>query len=88
MMFNGKLRQLFTAAMLAATQAMPQTVSPLVFLLPKPRVSNQYPRCSEGERVRRMGQILLGTHRVENGLTRVGQLVSRPDGKLQVRRPY
>lgn len=87
-MFNGKLEQLFTAAMLAATQAMPQTVSPLVSLLPKPPVSRRYPRCSEGERVRRMSQILLGTHRVQNGLTRVGQLVSRIDGSIQVRRPY
>ena len=57
-------------------------------LFPKPPVSRQYPRCNEGERVRRMSQILLSTHRVENGLTRVGQLVSRPDGSIQVRRPY
>ena len=92
-MFNGNLKQLFTMMVLAAAGRGARTVttqadSGLVSLLPKPRVSRQYPRCSEGERVRRMSQILLSTHRVENGLTRVGQLVSRPDGKLQVRRPY
>ena len=92
-MFNGKFEQLFTMMVLAAAgrgagTVTTQTESQLVPLLPKPRVSRQYPRCSEGERVRRMSQILLSTHRVENGLTRVGQLVSRPDGKLQVRRPY
>lgn len=92
-MFNGKFEQLFTAMVLATAgrgdmTVATQTASPLVPLLPKFPVSRQYPRCSEGERVRRMSQILLGTHRVENGLTRVGQLVSRPDGKLQVRRPY
>lgn len=89
-MLHENLRQLFTAMVLAVSQRedVTRTTSPRVSLLPKPRVSRQYPRCSEGERVRRMGQILLGTHRVENGLTRVGQLVSRPDGKLQVRRPY
>ena len=92
-MFNGNLRQLFTMMVLTAAgcgarTVTTQTASPLVSLLPKPPVSRRYPRCSEGERVRRMSQILLSTHRVENGLTRVGQLVSRPDGKLQVRRPY
>ena len=89
-MLHENLRQLFTAMVLAVSQRedVTRTTSPLVFLLPKPRVSRQYPRCSEGERVRRMGQILLGTLRQENGLARVGQLVSRPDGKLQVRRPY
>ena len=92
-MFNGSLRQLFTAMVLAAVGRGAGTVatqadSPLVPLLPKPRVSRQYPRCNEGERVRRMGQILLGTLRLENGLARDGQLVSRPDGTLQVRRPY
>ena len=92
-MFNGKLEQLFAMMVLAVSQrgdrtVTTQTASPLVSLLPKPPVSRRYPRCSEGERVRRMSQILLSTHRVENGLTRVGQLVSRIDGKLQVRRPY
>lgn len=92
-MFNGNLRQLFTTMVLAAAGRGARTVttqvaSPLVSLLPKPPVSRQYPRCSEGERVRRMSQILLSTHRVENGLARDGQLVSRIDGKLQVRRPY
>ena len=92
-MFNGNLKQLFTMMVLAAAgrgagTVTTQTESPLVPRLHKPPVSRQYPRCSEGERVRRMSQILLSTHRVENGLTRVGQLVSRPDGKLQVRRPY
>ena len=89
-MLHENLRQLFTAMVLAVSQRedVTRTTSPLVSLLPKPRVSRRYPRCSEGERVRRMSQILLSTHRVENGLTRVGQLVSRPDGKLQVRRPY
>ena len=92
-MFNGKLEQLSTTMVLAVSQrgdrtVTTQTASPLVSLLPKPPVSRRYPRCSEGERVRRMSQILLSTHRVENGLTRVGQLVSRIDGKLQVRRPY
>ena len=92
-MFNGKLEQLSTTMVLAVSQrgdrtVTTQTASPRVSLLPKPPVSRRYPRCSEGERVRRMSQILLSTHRVENGLTRVGQLVSRIDGKLQVRRPY
>ena len=89
-MLHENLRQLFTAMVLAVSQRedVTRTTSPLVSLLPKPRVSRQYPRCSEGERVRRMGQILLGTHRVENGLTRVGQLVSRPNGSIQNRRPY
>ena len=92
-MFNGNLKQLFTAMVLATAGRGDMTVatqgaSPLVPLLPKFPVSRQYPRCSEGERIRRMSQILLGTHRVENGLTRVGQLVSRPDGSIQVRRPY
>lgn len=92
-MFNGKLEQLFTAMVLATAGRGDMTVatqgaSPLVPLLPKFPVSRQYPRCSEGERIRRMSQILLGTHRVENGLARDGQLVSRPDGSIQVRRPY
>lgn len=89
-MFNGKFEQLFAMMVLAVSQRgdVTQAISPLVPQLPKPPVSRRYPRCSEGERVRRMSQILLSTHRVENGLTRVGQLVSRPDGKLQVRRPY
>ena len=92
-MFNGNLRQLFTMMVLAAAGRETRTVatqvaSPLVPLLPKPRVSRRHPRCNEGERVRRMGQILLGTLRQENGLARDGQLVSRPDGTLQVRRPY
>ena len=92
-MFNGNLKQLFTMMVLAAAGRGARTVttqadSGLVSLLPKPRVSRQYPRCSEGERVRRMGQILLGTLRLENGLARDGQLMSRIDGKLQVRRPY
>lgn len=92
-MFNGNLKQLFTMMVLAAAGRGARTVttqaaSPLVSLLPKPPVSRRYPRCSEGERVRRMSQILLGTHRVQNGLTRVGQLVSRIDGSIQVRRPY
>ncbi len=91
-MFNGKLRKLFATAVLAATQAASEFVSPvaskLVPLLHKPPVSRRYPRASEGERVRRMGQILLGTYRVENGLVRDGQLVSRPNGSIQVRRPY
>lgn len=91
-MLNGNLRQLFTMMALVAGHS-PRTVttqvaSPLVSLLPKPPVSRQYPRCSEGERIRRMSQILLGTLRRENGLARDGQLVSRIDGKLQVRRPY
>ena len=92
-MFNGNLKQLFTAMVLATAGRGDMTVatqgaSPLVPLLPKPQVSQRYPRCSEGERVRRMGQILLGTLRLENGLARDGQLVSRPDGSIQVRRPY
>ena len=92
-MFNGNLRQLFTMMVLAAAGSGARTVttqadSGLVSLLPKPRVSRQYPRCSEGERVRRMSQILLGTLRQENGLARDGQLISRPNGTLQIRRPY
>ena len=89
-MLHENLRQLFTAMVLAVSQRedVTRTTSPLVPLLPKPRVSQRYPRCSEGERVRRMGQILLGTLRLENGLARDGQLVSRPDGSIQVRRPY
>ena len=92
-MFNGNLKQLFTMMVLAAAGRGAKTVttqaaSPLVSPLPKLPVSRQYPRCSEGERVRRMGQILLGTLRQENGLARDGQLVSRPDGSIQVRRPY
>ena len=86
-------KQLFAAMHCAATMYYsrvkpPQTLNQLVPMLPKPPVSRQYPRCNEGERVRRMGQILLGTLRQENGLARDGQLVSRPDGTLQVRRPY
>ena len=92
-MFNGNLKQLFTMMVLAAAGRGARTVttqadSGLVSLLPKPRVSRQYPRCSEGERVRRMGQILLGTLHRENGLARDGQLISRPNGTLQIRRPY
>ena len=89
-MLHENLRQLFTAMVLAVSQRedVTRTTSPLVPLLPKPRVSRRHPRCSEGERVRRMGQILLGTLRLENGLVRDGQLVSRPDGSIQVRRPY
>ena len=92
-MFNGNLRQLFTMMVLAAAGSGARTVatqmeSPLVSLLPKPPISRRYPRCSEGERVRRMGQILCGTLRQENGLVRDGQLVSRPNGSIQVRRPY
>ena len=86
-------KQLFAAMHCAAAMYYvrtkpPQTVNQLVSPLPKPQVSRQYPRCNEGERVRRMGQILCGTHRVQNGLVRDGQLVSRPDGSIQVRRPY
>ena len=86
-------KQLFAAMHCAATMYYsrvkpPHTTNQLVPMLPKPPVSRRYPRCSEGERVRRMSQILLSTHRVENGLTRVGQLVSRIDGSIQVRRPY
>ena len=85
-------KQLFAAMHCAAAMYYVRTKPPQAYgldsLFPKPRVSKQYPRCSEGERIRRMSQILLGTLRRENGLTRVGQLVSRPDGKLQVRRPY
>jgi len=89
-MLHENLRQLFTAMVLAVSQRedVTQTASPLVPLLPKPRVSRRYPRCSEGERVRRMSQILLGTLRQENGLARDGQLVSRPNGSIQIRRPY
>lgn len=92
-MFNGKLEQLFTMMVLTAAgcgarTVTTQTASPLVSLLPKPPVSRRYPRCSEGERVRRMSQILLGTLRQENGLARDGQLVSRPNGSIQIRRPY
>ena len=92
-MFNGNLKQLFTMMVLAAAGSGAKTVttqaaSPLVPMLPKPPVSRQYPRCSEGERVRRMSQILLGTLRLENGLARDSQLVSRPNGSIQVRRPY
>lgn len=92
-MFNGNLKQLFTMMVLTAAgcgarAVTTQTASPLVSLLPKPPVSRRYPRCSEGERVRRMSQILLGTLRQENGLARDGQLVSRPNGSIQVRRPY
>jgi len=92
-MFNGNLRQLFTMMVLAAAGRGARTVttqadSGLVPRLPKPPVSQRYSRCGEGERVRRMGQILLGTLRQENGLARDGQLVSRPDGSIQVRRPY
>ena len=86
-------KQLFAAMHCAAAMYYvrtkpPQTVNQPVSPLPKPQVSRRYPRCSEGERVRRMGQILLGTLRLENGLARDGQLVSRPDGSIQVRRPY
>lgn len=89
-MLHENLRQLFTAMVLAVSQRedVTRTTSPLVSLLPKPRVSRRYPRCSEGERVRRMSQILLGTLRQENGLARDGQLVSRPNGSIQIRRPY
>ena len=89
-MFNGNLKQLFAVMVLAVSQRgdVTQAISPLVPQLPKSPVFWRYPRCSEGERVRRMSQILCGTHRVENGLARDGQLVSRIDGKLQVRRPY
>ncbi len=89
-MLHENLRQLFTAMVLAVSQRedVTRTTSPLVSMLPKPRVFKQYPRCNEGERIRRMSQILCGTHRVENGLARDGQLVSRPDGSIQVRRPY
>ena len=92
-MLHENLRQLFTMMVLAAAGRETRTVatqvaSPLVTLLPKPPVSRRYPRCSEGERVRRMGQILCGTLRQENGLVRDGQLVSRPNGSIQVRRPY
>ena len=91
-MFNGNLRQLATMMVMAAGLAprtmIPQRASPLDSLLPKPRVSQRYPRASEGERVRRMSQILLGTHRVENGLIRNLQLINRPNGGLQIRWPY
>lgn len=91
-MFNETIKQVFAITALAAGHSIrtvaTQTANPLVSLLPKPPVSRSYPRSSEGERIRRMSQILLGTHRVENGLARDGQLVSRPDGSIQVRRPY
>ena len=92
-MFNGNLKQLFTMMVLAAAGRGAETMAAttadqLVPLLPKPPISRRYPRASEGERVRRMSQILLGTLRRENGLARDGQLVSLPDGSIQVRRPY
>ena len=91
-----KLGNLFTALAMVAGHfprgVAPQVANPLVTLLPKFPVSCRYPRwyphCSEGEQLRRIGQILRGTLRPENGLARNGQLVSRPDGSIQVRRPY
>lgn len=88
---NASLKQLFTMMVLAAAgrqTATSTTSNPLIPRLPKPPVSRKYPQRSEGERVRRMGQILQGTHRRENGLVDPGQLISRPNGTLQIQRPY
>lgn len=87
---NTSLKQLFTMMVLAAASrgTSAPAGNPLVPRLPKPPVSRQYPRCSEGERVRRMGQILSGTLKRENGLIDPGQLISRPNGTLQIQRPY
>ena len=92
-MFKGNLKQLFTMMVLAAVgrgarTVATQTADPLIPLLPKPRVSRSYPRSSEGERERRMTQILSGTLIQANGLARDSQVISRSDGSLQIRRPY
>jgi len=95
-MFRAGLKQLLTMAVLAAAGrgTSAPTADKLVLQLPKPPVSRSYPRSSEGERVRRMGQILQGTLKRENGLVDPGQLISRPatGGRryhtLQIQRPY
>lgn len=95
-MFGSSLKQLFTMMVLdaAGRGTSAPTTDKLISQLPKPPVSRQYPRSSEGERVRRMGQILSGTHRRENGLVWPGQLISRPAtaGRrfpaMQIQRPY
>lgn len=86
-MFNGNLKQLFTAMVLEA-------VANELVPLPKPPVSRQYPRSNVGEGSRRMRQILNGTLKRENGLVDPGQLISRPatNGRryntLNLQRPY
>lgn len=95
-MFGASLKQLFTMMVLdaAGRWTSTPTAGKLVPQLPKPPVSRSYPRCSEGERVRRMGQILQGTLKRENGLVDPGKLISRPAtaGRrfhtLQIQRPY
>lgn len=47
-----------------------------------------YPRSSDGETARRARQITKGQLTQSNGLVWPGQLISRPDGKLYLRRPF
>ena len=47
-----------------------------------------FSRSSEGERLRRARQIAKGQLTRANGLAWPGQVISRPDGKLYLQRPF
>lgn len=55
---------------------------------PAERPSKTYPHGSAGEAARRARQIAKGQLTRANGLVWPGQLISRTDGKLYLRRPY
>ena len=81
-----RLRQMVALATAAATAS-----SALSYLLPTPtscRIGKSYPRSSEGERLRRARQIAKGQLTRANGLAWPGQVISRPDGKLYLQRPF
>ena len=85
-MFILRLRQMVALATAAAA-----TSSALSYLLPTLinwRMGKSYPRSSEGERLRRARQIAKGQLTHANGLARPGQVISKPDGKLYLKRPF
>ena len=61
---------------------------PRAWETPAKRSSKTYPHGSAGEAARRARQIAKGQLTRANGLVWPGQLISRTDGKLYLRRPY
>lgn len=52
------------------------------------QTNKTYTKSSEKERFRRARQIAKGQLTQANGLVWPGQLISRPDGKLYIQRPF
>lgn len=77
-MFKQRLTYLLAAAALSSIAPPLRNSSP----------KKSYPRSSEGERLRRARQIAKGQLTRANGLAWPGQVISRPDGKLYLQRPF